>query len=131
MPYLLADYSQEQPILGPLSTFFSFCVTGIRHVFFKLFEKFRRKPGSAIHPATVHFFSRSMHARLQEDYAWRLHPNIIDYRALLWTFNSLDEDGDLQEFFEGLIGLFVTRGRLYQMPYKTSSTRIRGCWQMN
>ena len=34
------------------------CVTGIRHVFFKLFDKSRRNAGSAIHP--VHFFSRSM-----------------------------------------------------------------------
>ena len=39
-----------------------------------------------------------------EDHAMKLHRN-IDFRALLWTFKSLDEDGELQEFFEGLIGL--------------------------
>jgi len=43
-----------------------------------------------------------------EVYARKLHHD-IDYRALLWTFKSLDEDGELQEFFEGLIGLCSSR----------------------
>jgi hypothetical protein len=29
-------------------------------------------------------------------------PPNIDYRSLLWTFDSLDEDTDLEKFFEGL-----------------------------
>jgi hypothetical protein len=39
-----------------------------------------------------------------EYYARKLHHD-IDYRALWWTFKSLDEDGERQEFFEGLLGL--------------------------
>jgi hypothetical protein len=73
----------------------------MRHVFFKLFEKHRRNPGSAINP--VHFFSHSMR-KTAEDYARKLHYS-IDFRALWWTFESLDEDGELEEFFEGLPGL--------------------------
>jgi hypothetical protein len=92
---------RNSPYSGPLSAFFSFCVTGMRHVFFKLSEKSRRNPGSATHP--VHFFSRSMR-ETAEYYAKRLQHD-IDFRALLWTFKSLDEDGDRQEFFEGLLGL--------------------------
>jgi Family of unknown function (DUF6535) len=92
---------KNSPYSGPLSAFFSFCATGMRHVFFKLFEKFRRNRDSAMH--RVHFFSRNMR-KTAEDYAWRLHHD-IDYRALLWTFKSLDEDGERQEFFEGLLGL--------------------------
>ena len=42
--------------------------------------------------------------RTAEDYARKLYHN-IDFRALWWTFKSLDEDGELQEFFEGLPGL--------------------------
>jgi hypothetical protein len=92
---------KNSPYSGPLSAFCSFFITGMRHVFFKLFEKSRRNPGLAIHP--VHFFSRSMR-ETAEDYARRLHHN-IDFRALWWTFKSLDEDGELQDFFEGLLGL--------------------------
>jgi hypothetical protein len=92
---------KNSPCSGPLSSFFSFCVTGTRHVFFKLLEKSRRNPASAIHP--VHLFSRSMR-EAAEYYARRLHHD-IDIRALLWTFKSINEDGELQEFFEGIPGL--------------------------
>jgi hypothetical protein len=92
---------KNSPYSGPLSSFFSFCVTGMRRVLLKLFEKSRRNAGSAIKPA--HFFSRSMR-ETAEDCARRLHHD-IDFRALWWTFKSLDEDGELQEFFGGLLGL--------------------------
>ena len=92
---------KNSPYSGPLSAFFFFCINGVRHVFFKLLQKSRHNSGSAIHP--FHFFSRSMR-ETAEHCARRLHHN-IDYRALLWTFKSLDEDGELQEFFEGLPGL--------------------------
>jgi hypothetical protein len=39
-----------------------------------------------------------------EDYASRLNGGIY-LRALWWTYNSLVEDGELQEFFEGIPGL--------------------------
>jgi hypothetical protein len=90
---------KNSPYSGPLSAFCSFCVTGMRHVFFKLFEQ------STIHPA--HFFSRSMR-ETAENHALNLHRN-VDFRALMWTFKSLDEDGQLQEFFEGLLGLCNSR----------------------
>jgi hypothetical protein len=92
---------KNSPYSGPLSLFLSFCLAGMRHVFLKLFEKYRRNSDSAIH--RVQFFSRSMRWTAEE-FALRLHHN-IDYHALLWTFKSLDEDGERQEFFEGLLGL--------------------------
>jgi len=52
---------------------------------------------------SAHFFSRSMR-KTAEDYAKNL-PHNIDFRALLWTFTTLDEDGELQKFFQGLPGL--------------------------
>jgi hypothetical protein len=36
-----------------------------------------------------------------EEYAFKLKPD-IDYKSLLWTFESLHEDKDYEEFFEGL-----------------------------
>ena len=91
---------KNSPYSGPLSATFSVFITGMQHVFFGLFQKSRRNPGSAIHP---HFFSHSMR-KTAEDYAQKLHQT-IDFRALWRTFESLDEDGELQEFFGGLPGL--------------------------
>ena len=93
---------KNSPYSGPLSQFFFFCVTGMRHVFLKPFERSRRnpRPGTAIHPVN---FSRSLR-KTAEDHARRLD-NSIDFRALWKTFESLSEDRDLQQFFEGLVGL--------------------------
>jgi hypothetical protein len=37
--------------------------------------------------------------KIVEDFALKLPPD-IDYQSLLWTFRSLDEDADLENFFE-------------------------------
>jgi hypothetical protein len=68
----------------PLSVLFSFFLTGIRYL--------------VVHPHA--FFSRSM-IETAEHYAFKLDPE-IDHRSLLWTFKLLDEDADLEKFFEGL-----------------------------
>jgi hypothetical protein len=96
----------------PLSVLFSFCLTGLRYLFFLVFFRLRSFPRMAnlIHklhssrdPEDVHlddFFSRSM-IKTAEEYAFKLKPD-IDHKSLLWTFESLDEDEDFEEFFEGL-----------------------------
>ena len=96
----------------PLSVLFSFCLTGIRYLFFLVFFRLRSFShiDNLIHRllssrlrGEVHlddFFSRSM-IKTAEEYAFKLDPE-IDHRLLLWTFRSLDEDADLEEFFEGL-----------------------------
>ena len=92
---------KNSPYSGPLSTLFSFCVTGMRHVFLHLPRTFGRNHRSVAY--SFHPFSHSM-LKTAEDHALKLRRN-IDFRALMWTFKSLDEDGELQEFFEGLPGL--------------------------
>ena len=96
----------------PLSVPFSFYLTGMRHLFFLIFFRLRsfprvdnliRKLLSSRYPGEIYpddFFSRSM-IRTAEEYAFKLKPD-IDYRSLLWTFESLDEDAHFEEFFEGL-----------------------------
>ena len=57
-------------------------------------------------PRTVQlgdFFSHSMR-KTAEQFAFRLGPE-IDLDSLMWTFQSLDEDKELEQFFEGLPGL--------------------------
>ena len=87
---------KNSPYSGPLSAFFSFCFTGMRYIFYKHFKK-----------SHVPFFSHSMR-KTAEDYAQKLR-NDIDFRTLWRTFKSLDEDGELQEFFEGLPGLYSSK----------------------
>jgi hypothetical protein len=43
-------------------------------------------------------------SKTTEEFALRLDPD-IDFRSLLWTFQSLDGDADLDKFFEALPGL--------------------------
>jgi Family of unknown function (DUF6535) len=90
----------------PLSVPFSFSLTGIRYLLFRMFPSFGnfireqllcRDPGEV---QDNNFFSRSM-VKTAEEYAFNLNPD-IDRKSLLWTFESLDEDTDLEEFFEGL-----------------------------
>ena len=103
----------------PLSALFSFCITGLPHVLFLFFQKLRRfgnfirRQPSSRDPREDHQdpsrgpgedhqdnFSRIM-IKTAEEYAFRLEPD-IDHKSLLWTFESLDEDAEYEEFFEGL-----------------------------
>jgi hypothetical protein len=95
----------------PLSPSFSFYLTGIRYFFIRLFFQLQnfphihhlirmllpsRQPGE-VHPGI--FFSSMI--KTAEEYAFKLDPD-IDHGSLSWTFESLDEDADYEEFFEGL-----------------------------
>ena len=91
---------------GPLSVPFSFCLTGIRRVFSQLLQKLSQiNPPICFSlrnrgPNLRNFFSYSM-IKTAEKFAFDLNPD-IDYSSLLWTFEALDEDTDLEKFFEGL-----------------------------
>ena len=100
---------KDSPYPTPLSGIFSFCLTGIRYLFFKKFpnfSKFIRKQLPSPDPGEVYidnFFSYSM-TETAEKYAFELNSD-IDHDSLLWTFKSLDEDADFEEFFEGHLRL--------------------------
>ena len=100
---------KDSPYSAPLSASLSFCLTGMRYTFFRVLQRFPHidpaifMPLRSRDPRAVHlddFFSHSM-TKTAEQYALKLTP-FIDYRSLLWTFQSLDEDSDLEKFFEGL-----------------------------
>ena len=104
---------KNSPYFTPLSEWFSFCLTGIRYLFFLVAFRLRSFPSigyliykllSRRYPGGTHlddFFSRSM-IKTAEEYAFKLKPD-IDHRSLLWTFYSLDEDADYEDFFAGLV----------------------------
>jgi hypothetical protein len=100
---------KDSPYSAPLSSSLSFCLTGIRRTFFRILQRFPHIDSSICmplrnrDPRAVHlddFFSHSM-SKTAEQYALKMNPG-VDYRSLLWTFQSLDEDSDLEKFFEGL-----------------------------
>jgi hypothetical protein len=103
---------KDSPYSAPFSASVSFCLTGIRHLFCsRLLQKLPDiestiPPLRSNGPGADHldeFFSYSLN-RTAEEYALRLPPN-IDHHSLLWTFESLDEDTDLEKFFEDLASL--------------------------
>ena len=99
---------KNSPYSSPLSASVSFClqVTGMRYVFFKLFQMLSQidLPGCFSlrnrGPNLRDFFSHNM-IKTAEKFAFSMNPD-IDYSSLLWTFESLDEDTELEKFFEGL-----------------------------
>jgi len=103
---------KNSPYAGPLSSSVSFCLTGIRFAFFRLVEKFPGHVSSIImqlrnrNARVTHvddFFSHSM-TKTAEQFAFQQGPE-IDFGSLLWTFESLDEDKEVEKFFEGVPGL--------------------------
>jgi len=109
---ILPIFHKDSPYASPLSVLVSFCLTGIRSIFFRLVDKL---PGTIpsivmqlLHRDSrrVHldgFFSHSMR-KTAERFALRLDPE-IDYDSLSWMFQSLDEDKEVEQFFEGVPGL--------------------------
>jgi hypothetical protein len=100
---------KDSPYSAPLSASVSFCLTGIRFIFFRSLQRFPEIDASVCmplrsrDPRAVHlddFFSHSM-SKTAEEFAVKLKPD-IDHKSLLWTFDTLDEDKDLEKFFEAL-----------------------------
>ncbi|KAF8261200.1 hypothetical protein EI94DRAFT_822625 [Lactarius quietus] len=105
---------KDSPYHAPLSSFLWFCVTCVRAAFpaadFPPPRHNRQNPtmpGSFDTRDPEEDRSRSLfpHSlrKMAEEYAGGL-PAEIDYRALSWTFNSLDQDRELEQFFEGVPG---------------------------
>jgi len=103
---------KDSPYSGPLSATVSFCLTGIRFAFFRFVEKLPGQVSSLImqlrnrNAGATHvddFFSHSM-SKTAERFAFQ-QDSKIDFRSLLWMFESLDEDKEFEKFFEGVPGL--------------------------
>ena len=95
--------SKDSPYYTPLSSVFSFCLTGIRYLFLRMFPSFNRQQPPSSDRGEDHkdnYFSYSM-AKTVEEHVFKLDPE-IDHRSLLWTFESLDDEADFEDFFEGL-----------------------------
>ena len=131
-PFMYKSSPYSTPLSAPV--FFSLTVIGgvIRYLFFRLLLKFpqiglsifmiRRDPRGV--QLTDFLYSMSKTA---EAFAFKMHPE-IDYESLGWTLDSLDEDADLEKFFECLPRLCDSkRGRdldIQQGFIKTHKQRL-------
>ena len=98
-PITRKDSPYHTPLSGVFSGIFSFCLTGIRYLFNR---KQPELPSSDPEEVQDDYFSRpDGMAKTAEEHAFKLNSD-IDHRSLLWTFKSLDDEADFEEFFEGL-----------------------------
>ena len=100
---------KDSPYHAPLSSFIWFCIAGVRYTF----SSPDIPPPRSNNPMPGGFVSRdpdddrnqslSLYSlsKTAEEYSSR-EPVEIDYRSLKWTFDSLDQDSDLEKFFEGV-----------------------------
>jgi len=102
---------RDSPYDAPLSTLIWLCGISMRYTAFPTHDSAHRHhitmPGSFVarEPEADRdqgLFPRNLLMRAEE-YASEL-PDEIDYRALSWTFDSLDEDRELEQFFDGIPG---------------------------
>jgi len=112
---LLPIFRHDSPYYTPLTTIAWFCATGISWVVLRLLKTIASelhgrklvsldgwyKISVIEHRQSKRFFRGF--TRDTEDIAFRL-PTAIDVRGLSWTFNSLEEDNELEEFLAGIPG---------------------------
>ena len=112
---LLPIFRHDSPYYTPLTTIAWFCATGISWVVLRMLKTISSelhgrklvsldgwyKISVIEHRQSKRFFRGF--TRDTEDIAFRL-PTDIDVRGLSWTFNSLEEDNELEEFLAGIPG---------------------------
>ena len=110
---ILPILHMDSPYSTPLTALVSFCLTGMRSAFHRLIHwhdlsglnstiitRLCNCVSTTAHPED---FSHGM-CKAPEQFALQLGPE-IDYESLLWMFESLDDDKELEQFFEGVPGL--------------------------
>jgi len=108
---LLPIFRHDSPYYTPLSSLAWFIYTGLLSVVFHFllwltaFNCFRREIWERFHALRDQYHRWFLHGmeKAAEDFALGL-PSDIDGRALIWTLETLDEDDELEAFFEGIPG---------------------------
>jgi hypothetical protein len=108
---LMPIFCQNSPYYSPLSSSTWWCVTNTLFVIYRFLKKFLPR-GSSIfrwydtHYTRSHLRWPSMRAmqRAADLFALQLSPD-IDYRALLWMFETLNDDDEFEQFFDALPSL--------------------------
>jgi hypothetical protein len=94
---------KNSPYSTPLFALVTFCLTSMRRRLFNLYLRLHPNSFSNSPRARHAPFSHSMR-EVAEEFVLKLVPG-IDHASLLWTFESLDEDKDLEKFLEGIPAL--------------------------
>ncbi|KAN0137370.1 hypothetical protein V8E53_004815 [Lactarius tabidus] len=101
---------KDSPYHASLSTFIWFCIAFVRYTFFSAPDippprSNTSMPGMFVSHDPEDDWSRSLYSyslsKTAVECAIRV-PGEIDYRSLEWTFDSLDQDSEFEQFFEGV-----------------------------
>jgi Family of unknown function (DUF6535) len=105
--------SQDTPYFSPLSSSAWWCVTRTLSLVMWLLEGLTRRNSSVFWWYNTYYtnsplgwpssMARGMR-KLSENTALQLKPG-IDYRALFWMFQTLNDDNEFEQFFDALPGL--------------------------
>ncbi|KAH8993836.1 hypothetical protein EDB86DRAFT_1313845 [Lactarius hatsudake] len=94
---------KDSPYRAPLSTFFWFCITGVRYTVLPSRDNPHRNTSDPEDERGNRSLFQHSLLKTAEEHAGELTAD-IDYRSLDWTFDSLDEDRELEQFFDGVPG---------------------------
>ncbi|KAH8979312.1 hypothetical protein EDB83DRAFT_1467802 [Lactarius deliciosus] len=115
---------KDSPYHAPLSTFFWFCATGLRYAVFP--SRDTRHRHNTEDRGNRSSFQHNL-LKTAEEHADGLTAE-IDYRSLWRTFDSLDEDRELEQFFDGVPGF--CNSNVVKIPLRTSLNQTPGNFQM-
>ena len=119
---LMPIFFQNSPYYSPLSSSTWWCVTNTLFIIYRFLKKLLPRGSSVFrwydkHYTRSHLRWPSMRAmqRAADRFALELSPD-IDYRALLWMFETLNDDDEFEQFFDALPSLCDSEALLD--PYK-------------
>jgi hypothetical protein len=109
---LMPIFNQKSPYYSPLSSSIWWCFTNTLFIICQLLKKFMSHDSSVIRWYNAHYAKshpRWPSLRAMQEAAGRfaiqqLSPD-IDYRALLWMFETLNDDDEFEQFFDALPSL--------------------------
>ena len=108
---LMPIFCQNSPYYSPLSSSTWWCATNTLFIIYQFLKKFMPRRSSVFqwydtHYTRSHLRWPSMRAmqRAADRFALQLSPD-IDYRALLWMFETLNDDDEFEQFFDALPSL--------------------------
>ncbi|KAH9057266.1 hypothetical protein EDB87DRAFT_1686549 [Lactarius vividus] len=125
-------FRHDSPYCTPLSSSAWYIVTGASCITFRALQKLaslvnlRHKAYDRFLDLEIHFHRSFAQGMLKTAEVTALNsPSEFDTRAFVWTFESLDEDHELERFFSGLPGFRNSQVVNDPLPSLTEQERIR------
>jgi len=139
---LMPIFRHDSPYYAPLSSLAWYLYTGIPFTLFRILYWIANRscPGGSIWECARHlrrtYWKRLLRGVEKEfEEGARKAPSDIDDRALMWTYESLDEDHELEQFFAGIPGFCSSKvvhdpqSSLDWLRSRTVASALYGFWE--